>query len=144
MTLPRDIVTNHISQFVPQPDATEFEGLVFETCQEYGIDYVNYSYEIIGVLRTIKLPDCAALKRDISLVRENFALSFFDLFRQSKLDRIRIDNLKPDYIEGIYTCKKCKGDKFWTWTAQTRSGDEGATVYAQCFSCPPEIGRFRL
>jgi DNA-directed RNA polymerase subunit M len=33
------------------------------------------------------------------------------------------------------TCKKCKNDKAFFWTVQTRSGDEAETKFFKCTKC---------
>mgnify|MGYP002633828768 CR=1 FL=1 len=33
------------------------------------------------------------------------------------------------------TCKKCKNDKSYFWTVQTRSGDEAETKFFKCTKC---------
>ncbi len=33
------------------------------------------------------------------------------------------------------TCKKCKNDKAYFWTVQTRSGDEAETKFFKCTKC---------
>lgn len=54
-------------------------------------------------------------------------------------------DLKPRSITGVYICKNkiwvngkqqtCGSDQFWIYSMQTRSGDEGMTVYRQCAIC---------
>lgn len=40
------------------------------------------------------------------------------------------DNLKP-----FITCRKCRGDKVITESKQTRSADEGMTIFCMCQEC---------
>ena len=35
----------------------------------------------------------------------------------------------------IETCKKCKNNKAYFWTVQTRSGDEAETKFFKCTKC---------
>lgn len=37
--------------------------------------------------------------------------------------------------EGIIQCRKCKGFKVYSYTKQTRSGDESLTTFAFCSLC---------
>jgi len=40
-----------------------------------------------------------------------------------------------DICDGITTCTKCKSKKVTHVEKQTRSGDEGMTVFAHCRTC---------
>ena len=35
----------------------------------------------------------------------------------------------------VETCKKCKNEKAYFWTVQTRSGDEAETKFFKCTKC---------
>ena len=37
--------------------------------------------------------------------------------------------------DGVIQCGKCKGHKVYSYTKQTRSGDESLTTFAFCSSC---------
>tara|TARA_Y100001972_G_C7621877_1_gene311907 strand:+ start:697 stop:1107 length:411 start_codon:yes stop_codon:yes gene_type:complete len=44
--------------------------------------------------------------------------------------------LKPFEVdEGVLTCNKCNSNKTYSYTKQTRSGDEATTVFAICSNC---------
>ena len=44
--------------------------------------------------------------------------------------------LKPFEVdEGVLTCNKCGSNKTYSYTKQTRSGDEATTVFAICSNC---------
>jgi len=43
---------------------------------------------------------------------------------------------KPsNIVKGVYKCSRCKCDEFFVTSKQTRSGDEGETVFAKCSKC---------
>ena len=47
-------------------------------------------------------------------------------------------NQKPKAVKGMYVCKPpmgCGSDEFYVWSLQTRSGDEGATIFRSCSKC---------
>jgi len=47
-------------------------------------------------------------------------------------------NQKPKAVKGMYVCKPpagCGSDEFYIWSLQTRSGDEGATIFRSCSKC---------
>lgn len=41
----------------------------------------------------------------------------------------------PNVEEGMFQCQKCKSNKVFTMSKQTRSGDEATTVFAKCSQC---------
>lgn len=53
---------------------------------------------------------------------------------EDKFCRKRLE--KPsNTIKGLYSCKKCGNDEFETDEKQTRSGDEGQTLFIKCSKC---------
>lgn len=40
-----------------------------------------------------------------------------------------------EIMEGILKCDKCKCKKIFSFSKQTRSGDESTTVFAKCSNC---------
>lgn len=60
---------------------------------------------------------------------------------RSKLERMCASRLQkpPHLVKGVFTCKKCKGDEFITDEKQTRSSDEGQTLFCQCVDCGQRI-----
>lgn len=136
-----DIQRKCVSSTLEKYGCGDVENMIFDASMEFGYDYAKHAYEIIGALS--QNCDVRKCKSDIEYAKSNFALSFFDVYRRAKLDKIRITNLKPESTVGLFTCKRCKGNKFWVWSAQTRSADEGMTTFAQCTVCPPELGRFK-
>lgn len=40
-----------------------------------------------------------------------------------------------EVVEGILQCLKCKSNKIFSFSKQTRSGDEPTSVFAKCSNC---------
>jgi len=51
--------------------------------------------------------------------------------------KISVVNEKEARIHPVIleTCKKCKNDKAYFWTIQTRAGDEAETKFYKCTKC---------
>jgi DNA-directed RNA polymerase subunit M/transcription elongation factor TFIIS len=143
----RAIVRANLSKFLSDEIACDMEEKIYDTTIEYAdnpeFEYDHYAYQIIGIIASGPSAHDVVAK-DIVAARARYSLTFYFVFSAMKLQRIRIRDLKPESVTGVFTCKRCKGDKFWIWTAQTRAGDEGATTFAQCTTCPPEHGRFKM
>lgn len=55
---------------------------------------------------------------------------------RDKIKEADIYNEKPlDVEEGIMQCKKCSSKKTFSFSKQTRSGDESLTVFVRCTEC---------
>ncbi len=55
------------------------------------------------------------------------------------VDNRRLEEIQKFEVEdGIYTCGKCKGMKTMSYPFQTRSGDEGFTIFIKCAN--PDCG----
>ena len=55
---------------------------------------------------------------------------------QNKIKEYNSFILKPFEVdEGVLTCNKCGSNKTYSYTKQTRSGDEATTVFAICSNC---------
>lgn len=60
-----------------------------------------------------------------------------DYFKYLELQRKQmfVKNTKLVPRPGHVECRKCKSNLIWLDTRQVRSGDEGATTFAQCNNC---------
>lgn len=96
--------------------------------------YLYLLYESMGTKINFELGT------QISL--DNYYETFGSLYKEHKddyLEALRIDNTEPEAVKGLYTCKWCKNDEFFIWSAQTRSQDEGTTNFGQCSKCNKRI-----
>lgn len=76
---------------------------------------------------------------DVSVGKRGWELSIYDAVRMEKLDFIKKLNMKPEATKGLFICKSCGCDEFYTWKQQTRSADEQMTTFAQCAKCNKRI-----
>jgi DNA-directed RNA polymerase subunit M/transcription elongation factor TFIIS len=96
-------------------------------------DYLRVLYEVIQLISNkIKLKDV------INRIKNNdlgiFSSDFSDI--QQKIEEEESFIIKPFEIEeGVLECNKCGSKKTYSYTKQTRSGDESTTVFAVCCNC---------
>lgn len=121
--------------------AQELENAIFSCSQDMSYPYAQYAYNVLGIIFDSQYDE---IVHDIHTGRIEFSFTYFDKYRQKKLECIRVLNLKPEGCEGIATCRHCGGTKFWKWQLQTRGLDEMMTTYLQCVKCPSEKGRFKI
>lgn len=102
----------------------------------YGGDRSFLDFEVWNIIRSsgteeVIIADLKAKKpyREWSV--------FFE--QQKKLTEVCAKRLEkpPGLVKGKYTCKnqKCKGDEFLIEPKQTRSADEGETLFCKCVDC---------
>ena len=59
----------------------------------------------------------------------------FDEARKKQTKVFEIMSRTPQVVQELYTCKKCKGRRIKTTCKQTRSSDEGTSVFAVKRDC---------
>ena len=78
------------------------------------------------------------LKKIISNIKNGTIGIFSEDFKdiQEKIKEEESFIIKPFEIEeGVLECGKCGSKKTYSYTKQTRSGDESTTVFAICCNC---------
>ena len=68
------------------------------------------------------------------IIKDYFKSSMFDKTRE--LDNKKLNNIscRLEPMSGIHKCK-CGCDKVYSYELQTRSADEGMSVFLQCYEC---------
>ena len=62
-------------------------------------------------------------------------LDNFNIFRKME-DELELYVITPqDIVEGVLVCFKCKCKKIFSFSKQTKSGDESTSVFAKCSNC---------
>lgn len=96
-------------------------------------EYLSNIYEIVEMIC-----DKVRLKDIIFRVKNKMIGINSDDFRdvQYKIKEEESFIIKPFEIEeGVLECGKCGSKKTYSYTKQTRSGDESTTVFAICCKC---------
>jgi len=97
------------------------------------IDELDIIYEVGFILKENKnLKDTFDLLKNGKLFKNH--PNFIDISKKM----IEMDQFmdKPfEVTEGVNTCNKCKSTRTLSYNRQTRSGDEGMTVYVFCIDC---------
>lgn len=95
----------------------------------------RYSTEVYKLMSSIKS------KKNIDDIKDEYdnTLSYFDrkIFekeKQTDLKKLRLITHVNEPVSGIHKCK-CGCEKVYSYELQTRSGDEGMTVFLQCSDC---------
>ena len=131
------------SIFKNKKNITTFEKNIWEYCErisppdeeneELENIYLNALYECINIYKRDK--NAKNLLEIIKNDKLGWEHSYFENIRQKQEE---VDNfiLNPFVVEeGVLVCKKCNSNKTVSFSKQLRSGDESATVFAQCVNC---------
>lgn len=102
--------------------------------------YHNMSHSDIGLIlnHITSIPNLyhyMAL-RDPNMVSKAsfFDQPFFDIIKIQEQEELGYLETPPMVEEGALTCK-CGSSKVYSFSKQTRRGDESTTVFAMCFEC---------
>jgi DNA-directed RNA polymerase subunit M/transcription elongation factor TFIIS len=124
---------------VPGIISKEYEGAIYRASRRTGLSYHNLAYEKSGEIIKYK-DDCEKLK-EIKDDLDNMIVGFDSaIYREMKRNRESFVShimLKPRAIVGLYKCREkgCNSVEFYSWSAQTKSQDEPATIFRQCARC---------
>jgi DNA-directed RNA polymerase subunit M/transcription elongation factor TFIIS len=136
--------TNELSNYIGN-QSDKIEKAIYDLALNVSLEdtnleeiYIKIAYDKMGQIVESNKSVKEILKdiRDKSL---NWDASYYSIYKQSFMDKIKQSNIKATAVKGIYVCKnrdpKCTNDEFYIWTQQTRAADEGMTVFRQCTKC---------
>jgi DNA-directed RNA polymerase subunit M/transcription elongation factor TFIIS len=110
-----------------------FDKLIYEISEDNEDKYNEILLEVISYIAEKK-----SLKEIVEILQDEeigYDSEHFDdiRFLQEEQDNFII---KPFEIEeGVLECGKCGSKKTFSYSKQTRGGDEGTTVFAECANC---------
>ena len=93
----------------------------------------SVAMEMIGLTRKGKTKD--ELKDFLINGKFQFGSDDYDdvKYRMKEFESFILKPFEVD--EGVLTCNKCGSNRTFSYTKQTRSGDEATTVFAVCSKC---------
>ena len=95
-------------------------------------DYIDNIYEVIGDINTSSV---SKILSNIKHKRLGWNNHCFDEIRD-KIDEQDEFIKNPFKVEeGVLECKKCGSKRVYSYSKQTRSGDESSTTFANCVKC---------
>jgi DNA-directed RNA polymerase subunit M/transcription elongation factor TFIIS len=116
-----------------EQNITIIENNIYKISDNNEENYKKYLYEVIGdILNNIKLSDILKNIKETKLGWEHKEYQeICDYFKEQ--DEF-LEN--PFQIEeGIFQCMKCNSKKVFSYSKQSRAGDEATSVYCQCANC---------
>ena len=119
--------------FKNQKNVTMFENLIFKMSNNSIETYNNlllYVTNEISNKKSIKNTYSNIKKQKFGWNSDNFVEN------KNKIEEHDHFIMNPFQIdEGVMECGKCGSQKTYSYTKQTRSGDEATTVFAICCNC---------
>jgi DNA-directed RNA polymerase subunit M/transcription elongation factor TFIIS len=81
---------------------------------------------------------CPKLDELYNFIKDKKFWYFHDSFNKIRVEIRENDNFimnPPTVEEGVIECYKCHGNRTFSFSKQTRSGDEACTVFVRCADC---------
>ena len=101
-------------------------------------DDENAYLQIMHEVSTLFLSEQSKLPGILKNIKNNHYIwdnPFFNNIRNSLIEQDNFIISPFEIDEGVLQCDKCGSRKTFSYTKQTRSGDESTTVFAVCANC---------
>ena len=96
-------------------------------------DYKTNIYNVINDL--ISGIELKHILNNLKQKKVIFNMEKFDNIKFSILEQQKFLEKPFEVEEGVLQCNKCGSKRTFSFSKQTRGGDEGTTVFAQCAEC---------
>jgi len=121
------IIKKYISDYISSSNGNN-------TDNSNTIDENDVIYEIGFMLKSENL----SLKNALEYIKKkklSFSHPNFDTISKRIIEMDHFMDKPFEAEEGVNTCNKCSSKRTISYSRQTRSGDEGMTVYVFCIDC---------
>ena len=121
------IIKKYISDYISSSNGNN-------TDNSNTIDENDVIYEIGFMLKSENL----SLKNVLEYIKKkklSFSHPNFDTISKRIIEMDHFMDKPFEAEEGVNTCNKCSSKRTISYSRQTRSGDEGMTVYVFCIDC---------
>jgi DNA-directed RNA polymerase subunit M/transcription elongation factor TFIIS len=148
----RKTVTKALEELFPTDKAKKYEKAIYDMVlngpNPSDATYIRVAYEKLGHFKKVleEKGDVKTVLKDIDDGVTSYESSVYSTQKVAYEKALSQALQKPKATKGVYVCKNmtvtsdgkqkpCGSDSFYVWSLQTRSGDEGTTVYRQCEKC---------
>ena len=108
-----------------------FEKYIFQVYGENDTDYLNNAFQVIYDVDTNNMSD---ILKDLKDGRYGWKHKSLDTYRDIEYEQDAFIIQPFEIIEGVVECK-CGSNRVYTFSKQTRSGDESITTFNECLIC---------
>lgn len=135
-----DNIADFIDDFI-EYNQDNYVDSMGEKLKQYMVNEISTILELVGYEQTINyLDNFAQNSQDYSISSLFINSPIMDQYKQDYEVTRDISNYQKEVKEGV-PCPKCGNTNTKALNKQTRSNDEGATVFYECNICPNTVWR---
>jgi len=129
----RTVIKNALKLVVKnESNVTILEKNIFDASNDNESVYKNITFQVVNDIRSgKKLKDTL---NDIKNLKVNWKHSSLIEYIQEEIEQDNFIIQPFEIVEGITECK-CGSKRVYSFTKQTRGGDEISTTFNECLSC---------
>jgi DNA-directed RNA polymerase subunit M/transcription elongation factor TFIIS len=129
----RTVIKNALKLVVKnESNVTILEKNIFDASNDNESVYKNITFQVVNDIRSgKKLKDTL---NDIKNLKVNWKHSSLNEYIQEEIEQDNFIIQPFEIVEGITECK-CGSKRVYSFTKQTRGGDEISTTFNECLSC---------